>query len=101
MNLAGSLCSGSNDSGNSARRRGGIINARHRSSVLCSSFLTSTCSTTTATMPATVMPRVPMKKALCIGIEYRELAANFPQLHLPAAHLDPKIMAGLLQGGSC
>ena len=41
-----------------------------------------------------------MKKALCIGIEYRELSERFPDLHLPAAHLDPTIMSGLLQGES-
>jgi len=38
-----------------------------------------------------------MKKALCIGIEYRELAEHFPEFHLPAVHKDPKIMAALLQ----
>ena len=42
-----------------------------------------------------------MKKALCIGLEYRELSERFPHLHLPAAHRDPPIMAGLLQGESC
>ncbi|KAF9653531.1 hypothetical protein BDM02DRAFT_3182547 [Thelephora ganbajun] len=52
-------------------------------------------------MPATVRSRVPIKKALCVGIEYRELAEHFPQLHLPAVHKDPVIMAGLLQGGLC
>ena len=41
-----------------------------------------------------------MRKAVCIGIEYRELAETCPQLHLPAAHMDPTIMAGLLQGES-
>lgn len=41
-----------------------------------------------------------MRKAVCIGIEYRELAESFPLLHLPAAHMDPTIMAELLQGGS-
>ena len=51
-------------------------------------------------MPATVKPRPPMKKALCIGVEYRQLSEQFPHLHLPAAHLDPTIMAGLLQGES-
>ena len=53
-------------------------------------------------MPATVKPRAPMKKALCIGIEYKELSEHFPkaQLHLPAAHRDPIVMAGLLQGES-
>lgn len=41
-----------------------------------------------------------MRKAVCIGIEYRELAETFPTLHLPAAHMDPTIMAELLQGES-
>ena len=50
-------------------------------------------------MPATMRSRAPIKKALCIGIEYRELAEQFPQLHLPSAHKDPVVMAGLLQGG--
>jgi hypothetical protein len=51
-------------------------------------------------MPAIVRSRPPTKKALCIGIEYKELSEHFPQLHLPAAHKDPMIMAGLLQGES-
>lgn len=41
-----------------------------------------------------------MQKALSIDVEYRELAERLPQFHLPAAHKDPQIMSGLLQGGS-
>ena len=53
-------------------------------------------------MLATARSRAPIKQALCIGIEYRELAeyAQFYQLHLPAARKDPVIMAGLLHGWS-
>ena len=51
-------------------------------------------------MPAAVRSRAPVKKALCIGVEYRELAEMFPQMHLPsAARKDPAIMSEVLQGG--
>ena len=87
-----------NDSEASAHRR---YNQRPSPrGVLCLSLPASTHPPTTTTMPATVRSRAPVKKALCIGIEYRELAEQFPQLHLPAAHKDPVIMAKLLQGGS-
>ena len=53
------------------------------------------------TMPTTVRSRAPNKKALCIGVEYRELAEKFSHLHLPsAARKDPEIMSGVLQGVS-
>ena len=54
------------------------------------------------TMPAAVRYRAPTKKALCIGIKYRELAAKFPDLELclPAAHKDSAMMSELLQRGS-
>lgn len=53
-------------------------------------------------MPAAVRYRAPTKKALCIGINYRELAAKFPdaELFLPAAHKDSAMMSELLQRGS-
>lgn len=95
----GYLCS--NDSGNRARAAGcTITNARFRSRVLCPPPLPQPHSVTIATMPATLRSRSPMRKAVCIGIEYRELAETFPTLHLPAAHMDPTIMAELLQGES-
>ena len=54
------------------------------------------------TMPSTVRPRASIKKALCVGIEYRELANKLPDLGLglPAARADLVTMSGLLQGGS-
>lgn len=48
-------------------------------------------------MPSTVRTRDPIKKAVSIGIEYREVAEQFPQWRLPAAHKDPMIMSRLLQ----
>ena len=53
-------------------------------------------------MPSTVRSRAPTQKALSIGIEYGDIAERFPQsqLRLPAAHKDPVIMSGLLQGGA-
>ena len=53
-------------------------------------------------MPSTLRPRAPRQKALSIGIEYGDLDERFPQsqLRLPAAHIDPVIMSGLLQGVS-
>ena len=52
-------------------------------------------------MPAAVRSRDPAKKALCIGVEYRELAETFSKLHMPsAARKDPLIMSKVLQGGS-
>lgn len=48
-------------------------------------------------MPSTVRSRAPVKKALSIGVEYRELAEQFPEYSLPSVHRDPQIMSGLLQ----
>jgi hypothetical protein len=50
-------------------------------------------------MPAITRPRAPIKKALCVSVEYRELADAFPDLglHLPATHKDSVMMSGLLQ----
>ena len=79
---------------------GAIYNA---ASVLCFSSSPNSRFTTTTTMPSTLRSqRAPMLKALSIGIKYEELADRFPQsqLCLPAAHKDPVIMSGLLQGGS-
>ena len=51
-------------------------------------------------MSAAVGSRDPVKKALCIGVEYRELAETFPQIRLPyAARKDPAIMSKVLQSG--
>ena len=52
-------------------------------------------------MPTTMSSGAPTKKALCIGVEYREVAEEFPHLHLPsAARKDPMIMSRVLQGVS-
>jgi hypothetical protein len=52
-------------------------------------------------MPATVRSEAPIRRALCIGVEYRELAKKFSQLHLPSAAVkDPEIMSEVLQGMS-
>lgn len=51
-------------------------------------------------MPSTVI-RDPVRKALSIGIEYRELGEKLPQFRLSGTHKDPLVLSHLLQGGSC
>ena len=86
------------------RARGrGLINRRFPlQPLLCSSFPHLDLLSKACTMPAILRSSAPIKKALCIGVEYRELADEFPDLglRLPAAHKDPVMMSRLLQGGS-